>query len=201
MKKRTCFFPALLGAATASLLFIGSPAHAGYIVTLNQVGLDVVAAGSGALDLTGLTFDGNGGASARVNPSAGVILTGPTASLLSDYIRGGSGPTSFGSGFQRDANSGTGDFVGIFSGELVVPRGYVSDTALSDSSTYNSATFSTLGVTPGTYKWTWGTGPDQNFTLQIGPAGVPDTGSTIGLLILALAALFGASRALRVQSP
>ena len=34
------------------------PAQAGYIVTLQQVGPDVVATGSGAIDLTGLTFSG-----------------------------------------------------------------------------------------------------------------------------------------------
>ena len=32
------------------------PAQAGYTVTLQQVGPDVVATGSGAIDLTGLTF-------------------------------------------------------------------------------------------------------------------------------------------------
>jgi hypothetical protein len=56
--------------------------------------------------------------------------------------------------------------------------------------TFNSATFGSLGVIPGTYTWTWGTGANQNFTLQIGP--VPDGGSTVSLLgcaLLGLAAL------------
>ena len=35
-------------------------AHAGYIVSLQQVGPNVVATGSGTLDLTGLTFGGAG---------------------------------------------------------------------------------------------------------------------------------------------
>jgi VPDSG-CTERM motif len=73
-------------------------------------------------------------------------------------------------------------------------------SALSDSATYDSATFASLGVTPGTYVWSWGTGANQNFTLVIPAAGVPDAGSTIGLLILALAALFFARRAFPVQS-
>ena len=59
--------------------------------------------------------------------------------------------------------------------------------------TFNNATFTSLGVTPGTYEWTWGTGlPDQNFTLIIGRAAVPDGGSTVSLLgfaLLGLAAL------------
>ena len=49
---------ALLGVA---LLFgsfpFASQAQAGYVVTLSQVGSDVVAKGEGAIDLTGLTRD------------------------------------------------------------------------------------------------------------------------------------------------
>ena len=52
----------------------------------------------------------------------------------------------------------------------MVPRGYVSGTALSDSATYSGKTFATLGVRPATWVWKWGTGANQNFTLQIGPA-------------------------------
>ena len=64
-----------------------------------------------------------------------------------------------------------------------MPLGYVSGAALSDSMTFNSATFASLGVTPGTYVWTWGTGlENQNFTLIIGGVGVPDGGSTVSLL-------------------
>jgi len=74
-----------------------------------------------------------------------------------------------------------------------VPTGYDSGDALSDSLTFNNATFASLGVTPGTYVWTWGTGlPNQNFTLVIGGVGVPDGGSTVSLLgcgLLGLAAL------------
>jgi hypothetical protein len=52
---------------------------------------------------------------------------------------------------------------------LSVPKGYVSGTALSDSATYSGKTLATLGVRPGTRVWRWGTGANQNFTLQILP--------------------------------
>ena len=39
---------------------------------------------------------------------------------------------------------------------LWVPQGYVSGGALSDSMTYNNATFASLGLTLGTYVWSWG---------------------------------------------
>jgi hypothetical protein len=80
-----------------------------------------------------------------------------------------------------------------FLGFLFVPEGYVSGAALSHSMAFNNATFASLGLTPGTYVWSWGTGlPSQNFTLIIGGAGVPDGGSTVSLLgcaLLGLAAL------------
>ena len=76
---------------------------------------------------------------------------------------------------------------------LQVPVGYVSGTALSSSATWTDATFASLGATPGTYVWSWGNGlPNQNFTLIIGGAGVPDGGWTVYLLgfgLLGLAVL------------
>ena len=96
------------------------------------------------------------------------------------------------------ADTGTGDFVGIALGEfLSVPLGYLSGAPLSDSMTFNNATFASLGVTPGTYMWTWGAGlPNQNFTLIIGGAGVPDGGSTVSLLGFALFGLVALRRKL-----
>jgi hypothetical protein len=119
---------------------------------------------------------------------------------LFDAYTGVSGPASFGSGSFTLASSGAGDLVGIDmatrpEGSLIVPHGYVSGAALSDSSTYNNATLTSLGVTPGTYTWTWGTGVHaDSFTLQIGPTAVPDSGSTFALLFLSLIALLGATR-------
>ena len=112
-----------------------------------------------------------------------------------DRYTGFTGPTSFGPGGFFSATTGSGDFVALRSifNFLFVPTGYDSGDALSDSLTFNNATFASLGVTPGTYVWSWGTGlPNQNFTLVIGGVGVPDGGSTVSLLgcgLLGLAAL------------
>jgi hypothetical protein len=52
-----------------------------------------------------------------------------------------------------------------------LPQGYVSGSPLSDTSTYDAETLASLGATPGTYVWTWGSAAaDDTFTLQIGPA-------------------------------
>jgi hypothetical protein len=183
----------LMFLVTASLFSV-RPAQAGYIVTLHQRGPDVVATGSGAIDLTGLSFLVTTFNSSLIFPNAARITTGVG---LDDIFSGMiSGPTSFGSGSFTLANTGSGDFVGIFGeGSLFVPTGYVSGNFLSDSSTYYQATFTTLGVTPGTYVWTWGAGgANQNFTLVIGSVAVPDGGSTVSLLGCALLGLAAVRR-------
>jgi len=89
----------------------------------------------------------------------------------------------------------SGDTVGIAGSlgqQLFVPVGYVSGNPLTDSMIFNNATFASLGVTPGTYVWSWGDGANQRFTLRIGAAGVPHGSSTVSLLgfaLLGLAAL------------
>ena len=79
------------------------------------------------------------------------------------------GPTNFGSGLGAFANTGSGDFVGInvLNGLLSVPQGYVSGAALSDSMTFENATFDSLGVTRGHYVIRWRRRPTVYFTRNI----------------------------------
>jgi hypothetical protein len=180
MKSLKFFKPALATTLAIVLAWLLSvrPAEAGYTVILQQVGPDVVATGSGPLDLTGLSKFNSFTMEPELKPHAGglfgaAILTGPTTTT-DLYGANISGPTSFGSGGLTEASSGSGDMVGKFGGllgsGLIVPTGYVSGTALSGMAIYRGKTFATLGVTPGTYVWTWGGGANQNFTLQIPPA-------------------------------
>ena len=96
------------------------PAQAGYTVTLQQVGPDVVAIGSGAINLTGLTFSYSGSRDPHVSPYSVLlplhgeigISTGPASSSVDNYY-GPFAPTSFGTGGLTAASSGGGDMVGI----------------------------------------------------------------------------------------
>ena len=191
------FLPLILFGIAVTSLFSVRPAQA-YTVTLEQMGSNVVANGSGPINLTGLTFLMRGIAGAVIkaaNPA--FILTGATAGV--DIYEGITGPTSFGSGGIFFPTISSGDPVGIRISDMTlgVPHGYVSGTALSDSMTFNNATFASLGLDVGTYVWSWGTGlPNQNFTLQIGSASVPDGGSTVSLLGLALLGLAAVRRKL-----
>jgi hypothetical protein len=193
--------PALLIGAGLS----APSAQAGYIVTLTQMadpsqplGFDVVATGSGTIDLTDLTPLIENVNKALIQPSTANILTGPATFEAFDTYKGFTGPTNFGSGGETFATSGDGDFVGINDGSnlLSVPIGYVNNPRLlSSSATWDNASFSSLGVTSGTYEWTWGTGTHaDSFTLQVGAAAVPAPVIGRGLpVILAVGGLlFGA---------
>ena len=185
-----------LGAAMLSGSGLSAPpAQAAYTVTLEQAGGNVVATGSGTLDVTGLGAPGAGTEEAGIDPMNGSIIAGAASVEDISVYAGLTGPASFGSGGGTGASSGIGDIVGIrgmtpeiLSILLDVPAGYVSGNPLSDTSTYDNATFSSLGVTPGTYVWSWGvSASDDTFTLVI-PAVLPEPSSLL-LLGGALAGL------------
>jgi hypothetical protein len=201
------FVKQLAGAAAIGVTLLidfglsAPPAQAGYIVTLTQVadpsqplGTDVVATGSGPIDLMGLSFSSTAAGGAEIAPFQGRIFTGPTFVGDFDVYTGVTGPKNFGSGGFTSANSGSGDPVDIvgLTTALSVPLGYVSGSALSDTSTYDNKTFSNLGATPGTYEWTWGTGPNQNFTLQVGAVPAPSIGQGLPVVLAIGGVLFGA---------
>jgi hypothetical protein len=59
-------------ASVGAAMLIGlsaTSAQAGYVVDLTQQGSNVVATGSGAIDLSGLTFSGPVGGPAQINPA------------------------------------------------------------------------------------------------------------------------------------
>lgn len=172
----------ILLAGAMGLMLVGLSAaqvQAGpYTLTLTQQGGNVIASGSGNIDLTGLTLvqtDANAGGAPRLYPSQGQIYTSTAPGLVDVYTENGAliGPTSFGSGFSTTGSSGSGDSVGSFSltadtaYALWVPTGYVSGNPLSSSSTWDSATFASLGLAVGTYVWAWGSGANQSFTLDV----------------------------------
>lgn len=145
-----------------AVLLLSGPANllrADFVFTLTQVGPDVVVNGGGTLNLSALTlYDTTAGTSSSILPASGYI--GVAGSVFT-YVGGGfSGPTAFGDNVFTYASSASGDAVGIEANGffLFVPAGYVSGTPLSNTMTFNNATFASLGFTPGTYIYTWGTG-------------------------------------------
>jgi PEP-CTERM motif-containing protein len=179
-------------AAALGLAAVGGPAEASVVIDVTEVGGNVVTTGSGTVDLAGLTLFSTGGTSGGVvEPVRGTILLGPGASV--DFYAGVTGPTSFGAGDVTFASSLSGDAFGldgIPEQTIVVPAGYMSGTALSGSATYTGQTFASLGLTPGTYVYTWGSGPTAD-SLTINIEAIPEPGTwammTLGFAALGLA--------------
>ena len=164
---------ALLSIALLGLCVPASRAE--YIMSVQQVGSNVVTTGSGTLDTTNLTLDVTGDSHGEMIASEGILAVGSSIFQPADAWHGVSGPAGFGPGTTEFvADTGSGPVVAISEAfnNIVFPEGYVSGTVLALSTdTYNNQTFASLGLTPGTYKYTWGTGIHaDDLIVQIGAA-------------------------------
>ncbi len=178
-----------VGVLAMTITAVGGKIQAGVVININQVGNDVVATGSGTIDTTDLTFEAATTEYAGIQPNAADSVFGPAPFVVLpiDIYIGASGPSSWGPGTFTYASSGSGDAVGLTASDdgnvgLITPLGYLSGTALSFSSTYTNQTFASMGLTPGAYTVTWGTGANADFlTVNIGTASVPEPTSLMML--------------------
>lgn len=146
--------------------------HAAVTLTAVESGDDVVFSGGGTIDLSGVNYNNSPGTPVGVNPSFGqrrvFVGASPGLSFNFDRYSSVSQPTVFGTGGFRGADLGTGDRFGVMQGGLWVPAGYESGNSLLGSARYVDETLTTLGLTPGTYTWTWGSGiTADSLTLSI----------------------------------
>jgi hypothetical protein len=170
--KLTAMASTVIGLAVVS-------ARAGVTISVSQVGSNVVATGGGTLNLTDLTSSIPSLASVSIEPSVAYLGMGTPPDGPVTLYSGISGPSQFGTGSDVSASSGSGDYFGMYGSltyPLLVPSGYVSGTTLSSADTYSGQSLASLGLTPGTYTWTWGTGVNaDSFTVQISAVPEPST--------------------------
>lgn len=152
----------LVLAALAVLLVSAGRASAELVITFAQDGPNVDATGVGSLNFNALTFQGFSFSPPFVNASQGAVLLDSPGNYA-DYYGVILGPTSFGTGANFFATSGTstapgstGAGVDGATGQLLVPGAYGAGSPFTVSSTWENTTISGLGLTPGTYTWTWG---------------------------------------------
>ena len=122
--------------------------------------------GSGTLNINDLTLVAGatgpmGGAGIGINSATFVL--GENGGYFDQYSGILTNPSNFGTGGGLGASTASGDIVGVvYEGGppylLVVPTGYTSGSYLTSSQTFNSQTFTSLGLVAGTYSYTWGTG-------------------------------------------
>jgi len=138
-------------------------------ITFSQVGNDVQATISGNLNLTGLTGDSavlTGTSRVRGGGAGANVVIGESNVTSPTSLIGISGPQTIGCSKNTiDASSATTDPNGPFGinmslNRLIVPNGFGSGNAVSASSTWNGSTISSLGLTTGTYVYSWNQGQE-----------------------------------------
>ena len=177
-------------ALVALTVCLTEHSEAAMLFTISQGGGNVVVSGSGSINTGGLTLAANGDSGDFLDSSIATLLIGSPVSIPIDRIYNGgglTGPSNFGSGINYSADSGTGNYMGIagdFSSlgdhVLLVPFNYVSGAPLAGTSTFNNQTFVTLGIIPGTYVYTWGSGANAD-SLTINAVPEPSIWALLGV--------------------
>ena len=198
------FFRELFSIAVAvASIFACQNALAVFTINVVETGGNVVATGSGTVNISGL---GVFSLSGTTQPSPLVLPSNKAISLHSNgnlpihlWVGAVTGP-SFGSGPRIDADSGSGDVFQISSGALILSNSYVSGNPLNNSATWTGKSFANLGLTPGSYTFSWGTGLNADtFVLNIGPVVSPTPVPALGeyglLSLISLIAMFGMRQA------
>lgn len=178
-------------------IFSAGTLHASVLFTVIESGGNVVVSGSGSVNLSALSLGSSGSTQSLIRPEVGLLRVG--ASGLFALYSGVTGPADIGTGGIHVADSGTGDLIGITNGAFILlPAGYVSGTPLSGTSTFNGATFASLGLATGTYFGSWGSGPTaDSFTVQIVPTSAVPEPTAFAMLAAAGLALLPLRRRLR----
>lgn len=164
-----------------------SQSDAGVIITMVESGTNVTATLSGSIGTwSGATPSTAGTGVGKANvirPSGGTTVFASTNPSLpsvvtSNYYTVSTYPSAFGTStgpFAADASTASTLLFawGRSTNNVYIAQGYTLGTLISGVLTWHNKTFANLGVTPGSYVWSWGTpatpGAGDSITLNIVP--------------------------------
>jgi hypothetical protein len=178
-----------------SLMMHSSLLHAAMIINVNESGGDVIASANGSINTAALTEYGGGGVAGGSTYGSGyqayydgVLVVSTQVAHFTPYIINTTIAFSTGASIFR-ATTNSGSTIGITShgtagyDRLYVPDNYVSNTPITASSTWSGTTIAGLGLIPGTYVVTWGSGETaDSLTINIDesePASTYSVGGTV----------------------
>jgi hypothetical protein len=166
----------------AVMLLAATSAQATIMINASEVGSDVVLTLSGSVDLN--SVPASYGSQGPNNSNLLIANTGqlffgtPGANNGLFYsLQNFFGPSNFGTGgpFIQTATN-TGSIFNFYASNAVflLDATYISGASLANTMTF-PGTFASLGMTPGTYEWTWSNGDfSDNLILNVGQS-VPET--------------------------
>lgn len=191
----TCKFP--LPALVCALICTIAPLRAGLLINMVESGSDVVATLSGSIDdLTGTTLVATQSdtITSFIRPESGVVGFGP-GGTASFNIYGGFSlvPSSYGTSSSLSASSLTGSSRFYVRNNplspMFLPAEYVLGTPMAATATYSGQSFASLGITEGTYVWSWA-GDSVTLNIGGGPEPVPEPGTWAAAALLVGGAAF-----------
>jgi len=158
--------------------------------TLSEAGGNVELTATGTANLTGLTFNSSQlcGFEGLVAANTAALCVGTRTSGNRRQYDGLTGPSNFGTGGFVSSTTGTGDGIAFTPTSLQLPTLYVSGDPLNATATFSGRTLVSMGVTPGTYTWTYGTNDTVVLTVT-GGAGVANVPTLSEYALMALAGL------------
>jgi hypothetical protein len=171
-------------AVLALIGFCGPPVKAAVIINALEQGNNVVFTYAGRLDTTGFNAFGSVNYNSVIIPGSGEFLSSPDATVSAMMLRGSPVSYNLVPYGRSDSNwsypsSTLGDYFSLAytgSGPMIyLPWSFVSNSGgqgsdLSGSMTFTAATFSTLGLSPGTYTTIL---PNDTITMNIGAVPAP----------------------------
>jgi hypothetical protein len=191
--------PLPLNLFLVALFCTAAPLRAGIVINMAESGSDVVATISGSIgSLAGATLDQTSAPAVNFNAfradddalfgfSDGTFFSNYNNYFIPIF------PSNFGpSSAYFAATSGSASANMFFRetpAQMWIDQNYTLGTPVTGTLTWANQSFATLGVTEGSYLWSW-TGDSVTLNIGAGPAPVPEPGTWAAAALLAGGAAF-----------